>query len=105
MNFYFSFSQVSGTPSNILKPFSAADTKCPMQDINTNSVYKYSETTSNDIEGDENSIVDNGSNKVTRHSPPTYSLELSSGSTQPTNCLSVLVSVALFVVNLSFFVA
>jgi hypothetical protein len=107
MNFlnivFFSSVQVSGAPTNILKPFSTLESTCPMQDINTNSVYKYGETTSNDIDGDENLIVDNSKNKVTRHSP-TYSLELSSGSTQPIGCLSVLVSIALLVVNLRYFV-
>jgi hypothetical protein len=93
---------VSGNPANILKPFSTFDTTCPMQDINTNSVYKYTETTSNDIDGDDSTIVDNSKNKVTRHSP-TYSLELSSGSTQPKSCLLALVVIALLINNLRVF--
>lgn len=98
----FLSNQISGTPANIIKPFSSLDTTCPMQDINTNSVYKHAETTSNDVDGDENSIVDNNKSKVTRHSP-TYSLELSSGSTQPITCLTVLLSITLLVVNLRYF--
>lgn len=92
-------SQVSGTPANIVKPYSVVDMMCPAQDINTNSVYKSTDSTSNDIDRDDSIYADSGRGKVTRHSP-TYSLELSSSSSKP-NGRHFSVAVAMVVVVLS----
>lgn len=97
-----SFEQVSGTPANIVKPYTSPDSSCPTQDINTNSVYKFTETTSNDIDEDDNVLGDNGKSKVTRHSPTYNSLELSSSSSQLGNLSVVLVAVVSLAVNLRY---
>lgn len=85
-------------PANIIKPYTAPDSPCPSQDINTNSVYKYPDTTTNEVDGDENTIADNGRTKVTRHSP-TYSLELSSSSSRPGSWSALLIVVVFVAVN------
>lgn len=85
-------------PANIVKPFTSLDTLCPAQDINTNSVYKFSDPSSNDIDKDESIYADNGRGKVTRHSP-TYSLELSSSSSKPNGRLFSLAVTIIAVVS------
>lgn len=85
-------------PANIVKPFTSMDTMCPTQDINTNSVYKYADPSSNDIDKEGNAYADNGRGKVTRHSP-TYSLELSSSSSKPNGRLFSLAIAIIVVVS------
>jgi hypothetical protein len=77
MSFYLaSIIQVSGTPTNIVKPFTSLDTTCQLHNVKTNSLYNDSGMS---VDNAENSIENNDKGEMMKNSPA-FTLELNSSS-------------------------
>lgn len=74
------FHQITGSPSNITKPYRPPDQICPPRDSQVNPTYKLIRSDNDDI--GENLIEDGEKGKAIRSNPSTFSLELSSSSQQ-----------------------